>query len=165
MTDPAIERRETFRIFMDYGQFYLFGSHTGDPTLIDRAIDDHLYATDGKNIVVISPHQNNFDMEIDVSLWKAAPAPDRDDWQIVVDEYIEIDHNSELRVLTVDGVNTAHFGVAAGHYRVDISGRDFTAEGWPGSTTPGDRWRVRLWPAQHVAREHLQPAKRWPDSP
>ena len=33
------------------------------------------------------------------------------------------------------------------------------AQGWPGSTTPGDSWRIRLWPD---TGENLQPPKLWP---
>ena len=34
--------------------------------------------------------------------------------------------------------------VPAGTYRAFIAGRGFVASGWPGSTTPGDNWLVRL---------------------
>jgi hypothetical protein len=38
------------------------------------------------------------------------------------------------------------FDVPTGSYAVLVSGRGFVARGWPGSTTPGDVWRVQLWP-------------------
>jgi hypothetical protein len=36
--------------------------------------------------------------------------------------------------------------VPAGTYAVRITGRGFVARGWPGTTTPGDEWRIQLWP-------------------
>jgi hypothetical protein len=37
--------------------------------------------------------------------------------------------------------------VPDGRYAVRIAGRGFVNRGWPGSTTPGDTWRVQLWPS------------------
>ena len=34
----------------------------------------------------------------------------------------------------------------SGSYHALITGTGFVGEGWPGSTTPGDHWRIRLWP-------------------
>jgi hypothetical protein len=31
---------------------------------------------------------------------------------------------------------------------VRITGRGFLNYGWPGSTTPGDEWRLQLWPGR-----------------
>ena len=39
------------------------------------------------------------------------------------------------------------FDVPPGCYALLICGRGFVNRGWPGSTTPGDRWRIQLWPA------------------
>jgi len=41
---------------------------------------------------------------------------------------------------------------AAGRYAVRITGRGFVNHGWPGSTTPGDHWRLQLWPTPDPIR-------------
>ncbi|HEY1485286.1 MAG TPA: hypothetical protein VGF84_04220 [Micromonosporaceae bacterium] len=43
-------------------------------------------------------------------------------------------------------MNSVGCSVPPGRYRILVCGRGFVASGWPGSTTPGDSWRVRLWP-------------------
>jgi DNA-binding CsgD family transcriptional regulator len=37
--------------------------------------------------------------------------------------------------------------VPSGRYAARMTGRGFLNHGWPGSTTPGDEWRLQLWPA------------------
>jgi hypothetical protein len=37
--------------------------------------------------------------------------------------------------------------VPSGRYAARVTGRGFLNHGWPGSTTPGDEWRLQLWPA------------------
>ena len=39
----------------------------------------------------------------------------------------------------------------AGDYVMRVVGRGFVARGWPGSTEPGDTWRIQLWP--HVGTD------------
>lgn len=36
--------------------------------------------------------------------------------------------------------------IPSGSYHAVITGRGFVGEGWPGATTPGDQWRIQLWP-------------------
>jgi hypothetical protein len=50
-------------------------------------------------------------------------------------------------------------GVPAGTYAMRITGRGFVARGWPGSTTPGDEWRIQLWPG--TAGAPPRQVKRW----
>ena len=40
--------------------------------------------------------------------------------------------------------------VPPGNYQVRIVGRGFINYGWPGSTTPGDTWRIQFWPSKDV---------------
>jgi hypothetical protein len=36
--------------------------------------------------------------------------------------------------------------IPPGDHLIEVSGRGFISYGWPGSTKPGDVWRIRLWP-------------------
>lgn len=42
-------------------------------------------------------------------------------------------------------LDTVEIPVPAGSYRILVTGRGFVGHGWPGSTTPGDTWRIQLW--------------------
>ncbi|OUC79340.1 hypothetical protein [Gordonia lacunae] len=156
---------EQFRLAMDYGQFLLRGNARFDVdemALLDRAQREQPSANAGTDglIVVLSPHQNNFDMVIDVQRWERRPPEDRDDWQQVSEDHLTID---EDRTLTLESPTTEPFtyDLDPGDYIAEVSGKDFVVQGWPGSTTPGDSWRIRLWPD---TGENLQPPKLWPGS-
>ncbi|HEY3714981.1 MAG TPA: hypothetical protein VGL39_10680 [Jatrophihabitantaceae bacterium] len=126
---------------LDYGQFYLYPSppehdFADVPNVVDRAIGDDGIAQAGTFLVVLSPHQNNFELALRVEVLAGEPADDLDDW-------------SEAFLATVvagdDGLvyesPTLHhvpIPVPAGTYLARITGRGFVARGWPGSTTAGD---------------------------
>ena len=139
---------------LDYGQFYLVGQPAQqaaetDPVLqlLDTAIKGTGIASPEGNevVVVLSPHQNNFAMGLRVELWAAQPPDDLDDWQeafisgVVVGEEGIAYQSPTLPSETVP--------VPPGRYAARITGRGFVSRGWPGSTRPGDVWRVQLWPA------------------
>jgi hypothetical protein len=44
-------------------------------------------------------------------------------------------------------VDRTEIDVPPGLYHALITGRGFVSHGWPGSTEPGDEWRIRLWPS------------------
>jgi hypothetical protein len=44
----------------------------------------------------------------------------------------------------------ANLEVPPGAYAIRIAGRGFVNFGWPGSTEPGDQWRIQLWPHQQT---------------
>ena len=162
MTPNGPIRSETYRLFMDYGQFYLFGGGEGDPELVEKAIEDGSIANDGRNIVVLSPHQNNFDMKIKVELWGDRQDADRDQWQFVSDQTIRISDSGILNISSV-GTKEIGFPLSPGTYHVEISGRGFKNVGWPGNTKPGDAWRVRLWADSPEGNSATLPdTKRWP---
>lgn len=48
--------------------------------------------------------------------------------------------------------------VPEGDYLIEVNGRGFVNYGWPGTTNPGDVWRIRLWPNDGTAP---QPAQMW----
>ncbi|WP_210729898.1 MULTISPECIES: hypothetical protein [unclassified Rhodococcus (in: high G+C Gram-positive bacteria)] len=134
---------------MDHGQFYLRGGlddGENEYPLLKQALASQPAAGDGKTLVILSPHQNNFEMSIDVELFTARPSSDDDQWQQVSEDRLEIGPEGVLQIdsTTMDPVDCA---IPPGDYLVQVSGRGFVNYGWPGGTTPGDVWRIRLWPS------------------
>ena len=148
-------RTTTRTVALDYGSFTLRGAGFDDAEdttpLLDTIIGspDEVAATDGRVLLVVSPHQNNYELELTLEMWDEEPPADVEAWQQVARSSIEV---TEGRLLyespTVEG---AWFDVPSGSYSVLVSGRGFVAHGWPGSTTPGDVWRVQLWPGEVTA--------------
>lgn len=71
-------------VAMDYGQFYLH-TEESDPDDVLIALDEALdrgVAQRGGALVVISPHQNNFEMPLRVERWATEPPLDLDDWEV-----------------------------------------------------------------------------------
>ncbi|WP_179274730.1 MULTISPECIES: hypothetical protein [unclassified Rhodococcus (in: high G+C Gram-positive bacteria)] len=144
---------------MDHGQFYLRGGEA-DPsemTLLERAMAVRPSAGDGSTVVVLSPHQNNFEMPIDIEVFGTRPHSDESSWQQVCEERIEIGPGGILQIDSTP-MSSVECSVPPGRYVVQIAGRNFVNYGWPGTTTPGDEWRVRLWPDDGV---EPRPAVRW----
>jgi hypothetical protein len=144
---------EDLVVALDYGQFYL---HTDeeDPEL---AVDllDVAQASDGIAqraglVVVVSPHQNNFAMPLRIEVWTAEPDGDLDEWEEAFETHIDVgDEGLTYESPTLDLTPIA---VPPGSYHALITGRGFVAHGWPGSTEPGDSWRIRVWPSPGPSR-------------
>jgi len=149
MTFMGGPRVEDFRVAMDYGQFYLYsrddiyGDDFDTIEVVTQASSEGIAERDGF-IVVSSPHQNNFDMRLRVEVWPERPPFDLDDWQEAFAASLQVGPTG----LTYDSPTLTPQPVRAptGHYRLLIVGRGFVARGWPGSTTPGDEWRLQMWP-------------------
>lgn len=139
---------ETVELFMDYGQFCVdggLGDPDREPDLLDRALAAHPPASNGLAMVVLSPHQNNFRMPVTVQVWDARPPGDRDAWQQVCEARLRVGPEGVLYLSSpIDGA--VDCPVPEGDYLIEVSGRGFVNYGWPGSTEPGDVWRIRLWP-------------------
>jgi hypothetical protein len=160
VTAPVPRQAEERLVRLDYGQFSLSGNLSAEAdymALLERATASSGIAGDDHGLVVISPHQNNFEMPLRLELWDDRPPDDAEEW----------DEIFEGGLLVVDDVlhyfsptdATAIFQVPSDRYATLISGRGFVNRGWPGSTTPGDRWRVQLWPcADDVPEGRI---KRW----
>jgi hypothetical protein len=134
-------------VAMDYGQFGLTGRwHEGDPMmLLEEALAGENIASDGFSIVVCSPHQNNFQMPLRIEVWSHEPPDDGEEWEEIFDSRLTVDGGAvHYDSPTMQG---ASCDVPDGEYAVRICGRGFVNRGWPGSTTPGDSWRVQLWPS------------------
>ncbi|WP_132472006.1 hypothetical protein [Rhodococcus sp. SMB37] len=157
-TSPILE--STVVLAMDYGQFCLdggLGDIDNEMELLDQAQEQQPSAGDGTMVVVVCPHQNNFEMSVNVQVFDCRPAGDRSQWQQVSEDHLEIDAPG---VLSLSSPTTEPVTVAVPHgeYVVEVSGRGFVNYGWPGSTTPGDVWRLRLWPDDGSV---LEPAQLW----
>ena len=139
---------------LDYGQFYLIGQRvqhtTGeDPILqlVDTAVKGTgIASSDGNELVVVmSPHQNNFAMGLRFELWTVQPPDDLDEWQEAFLTGLAVgEEGLAYESPTLPGETIP---VPPGRYGAWIAGRGFVNVGWPGSTMPGDVWRVQLWPA------------------
>lgn len=135
---------------LDYGHFSLIGAP------IDHGSDDYSLAFDaamegrgigqgGQMTVVRSQHQMNFEMPLRVEVWASEPPDDLDDWQEAFVAPIEISSSGLRYAAPTLAIHTV--AVPAGRYTARITGRGFIARGWPGTTTPGDEWRIQLWSA------------------
>jgi hypothetical protein len=96
-------------------------------------------------VVVLSPHQNNFAMPLRIEVWPSEPPDDLDAWQEAFLAGLLVGPDGlHYESPTMEGTTIP---VPPGRYAARITGRGFVNQGWPGSTTPGDQWRVQLWPA------------------
>ncbi|MGK5520712.1 hypothetical protein ACSNN9_15325 [Micromonospora sp. URMC 107] len=136
-------------VALDYGQFTLSGSLDDDPdftTLLrDAHVDAHIASTD-HTVLVCVPHQNNFRMPLRVEVWVAPPPRDFGNWEEIFECALAVD-GGELWYGSPT-LESRRCEVPDGRYGVRICGRGFVNRGWPGSTTPGDVWRVQLWPSR-----------------
>jgi hypothetical protein len=138
-----------FQVAMDYGQFYLYVAEpaegeSGEDLMLNGAVEPDGVAQSPAAVLVESPHQNNFDMSLRVEVWADRPDDDLHEWEEALEASLVIGgYGLRYSSPTLDIVDLE---VPPGTYRALVTGRGFVAVGWPGSTTPGDRWRIRLWP-------------------
>jgi hypothetical protein len=147
---------------MDYGQFFLCGSYqeSGDyMAYLEEALGGEGIAGNGSAVVVCSPHQNNFEMSFRVEVWDRRPPDDQSEWEEIFSCGLMVDDQS-LRYESPTMPQVV-FEVPDGTYSLLICGRGFVNHGWPGSTTPGDVWRLQLWPS--VDRPVPARVKAWQD--
>jgi hypothetical protein len=140
-------------VALDYGQFYLRTTEE-DPELavdlLDEAHDADGIAQQGGLVVVESPHQNNFEMPLRVEVWTAPPDGDIEEWEEAYEVHLDVGDDGLTYESPTLGITP--LPVPPGSYHVIITGRGFVGYGWPGSTTPGDSWRIRLWPSDGPSR-------------
>jgi hypothetical protein len=158
-------------VALDYGQFYLYGTpgpygdaHTGDVDMVDlvqQAIERDGIAQRHGVVVVLSPHQNNFAMRLRVEVWSAEPPDDLDAWQEGFEASLMVGDGRLFYESPTLGGRT--ITVPPDAYAARITGRGFVARGWPGSTKPGDEWRVQLWPS--AAKEPPRRLRAWAAPP
>ncbi|ORI19407.1 hypothetical protein BJD99_04245 [Rhodococcus sp. 1163] len=150
MTEPLSQptTSQDVTLMMDHGQFYLrggLGDEENEFPLLEYALAAQPNSGDGLTMVVLNPHQNNFEMPIAVEVFDARPPIDDDEWQQICEDRLEVGPEGVLQIdsTTMSPVDCT---VPQGKYLVQVAGRGFVNYGWPGDTTPGDNWRIRLWP-------------------
>ena len=162
MADNAVKLSEqSLVLFMDYGQFYIYGDDDGfgrETDLLELAMASRPAYSDGTIVIVLSPHQNNFDMHATVEVWFSRPASDRQKWQQVSESFLKVGRRGQLALIHLRGGEFIVCDVPEGSYLVEIAGRGFVNYGWPGSTEPGDVWRVRMWPS---GGDEVRPSLQW----
>ncbi|MEV8516038.1 hypothetical protein [Dactylosporangium sp. NPDC051484] len=135
-------------VTLDYGQFCLVGTagQSGDyMAYLETAIAGAGIAGDDYAVVVCSPHQNNFEMPLRVEVWDGPPPNDQAEWDEVFRCGLVVGNEGLYYQSTI--AQEVVFDVPASTYSVLICGRGFVNRGWPGSVTPGDVWRVQMWPS------------------
>ncbi len=168
MADPRLLAADDYIVELDHGQFWLYSCLCPEedyplddlPELAWDDLSDLLQrATEGDGIaqvpveysfsgtlLVLSPHQNNFEMPLRVEVWNGPPPEDeRGDWPEAFEAHLDIDPHGLCYASPT--MNATKLDVPPGGYHALITGRGFRAYGWPGSNTPGDSWRIRLWPS------------------
>ena len=105
-------------------------------------------------LVVLSPHQNNFEMGLTVEQWSSTPPDDLGTWEEGFEASLEV---GDLGLVYMSPVDTyVELDVPPGSYRARVVGRGFVNRGWPGSVTPGDVWRIQVRPcAEHIAPRRI----------
>jgi hypothetical protein len=146
---PEVLEAYNLILALDYGQFWIATGPIDELDPMDpltRAIEGDGIAQEGPLTTVLSPHQNNFEMPLRVEVWSTQPPNDLGDWPEAFELHLDIDEDG----LYIDSPTASghRVPVSPGSYRALITGRNFVAHGWPGSTTPGDDWRIQLWPAE-----------------
>jgi hypothetical protein len=147
---PGADRPVSYRatVAMDYGQFYLSGQRERvadrDLVLLTQAQSGDGVASDGHTMVVLSPHQNNFAMSLEIQHYWGLSEEDLSGWPEVCESHLHIDPDAGL---TFDSptLPSNSWPIPAGRFHLQVCGRGFVARGWPGSTEPGDTWLIRLW--------------------
>ncbi|MBQ0893999.1 hypothetical protein KBX37_12980 [Micromonospora sp. U56] len=149
MGTPAPVTVHDMTVELDYGQFTLSGTSEGDSDLSMLGREAQIgpcIASDDHTVLVCVPHQNNFDMALRVEVWAEPPPRDFGQWEEIFECALEVD-GGELSYGSPT-MGSRGCEVPDGRYGVRICGRGFVNRGWPGSTRPGDVWRVQLWPTR-----------------
>lgn len=151
MADTNLAQRTVHTVTLDYSQFYLYdrcdvsAEEDDISALVEQAIAGDGIARGLGTVVVMSPHQNNFEMPLTVEQWDGPPPDDLTGWQegyltwLTVDEHGLIYQSPTMDAYVLD--------LPPGTWQARITGRGFVNRGWPGTTTPGDEWRIQAWPA------------------
>lgn len=148
MPGAAMSSSEDLVVALDYGQFYLHTSEEDPELAVDllgEAQGAAGIAQQGGLVVIESPHQNNFEMPLRVEVWTAQPGDNLDDWEDAFEVHLVVGHDGLMYESPT--LDMTPLPVPLGSYYAIITGRGFVGHGWPGSTTPGDSWRIRVWPS------------------
>lgn len=168
---PGLVASWDLEVEVDFGQFYLVAgtpfAEDWDPDGEQRAFDVACSSDGigqiGQLIAVLSPHQVNLAMPLRVEVWDAAPPDDLDAWAEAFEASLRVDARG--LAFTSPTMPTRTVAVPVGRYRLLVVGRGFVSYGWPGSTKPGDEWRLQLWTDDAQVSAHRVRAWTGPAAP
>jgi hypothetical protein len=152
MVEADLQQVLELVVQQDYGQYYVITELDSDvEDQLDRASENAGIGQEepGRSLLILTPHQNNFELALRVERWSTEPPDDLDSWEEASEAWIEVLPGDKLQF----GSATTNFyplDVPPGRYRIRIAGQGFVRWGWPGTTTPGDRWRLQLWPSEQI---------------
>ena len=154
-------------VALDYGEFWLYSclcpeedySVADRPELARDELDDLLRRalegdsiaqtpveyTFGSTLLVLCPHQTNFQMPLRIEVWDGPPPDDIADWPEAFEAHLDVDPHGLYYSSPLMGA--ARLDVPPGGYHAVITGRGFVARGNTGVPHPGDSWRIRVWPS------------------
>lgn len=158
MGSPSLLHTWDLTVGLNHGQFHI---QTDDPYEISELesarVVSHASAGSGIAqhfglIVVMSPHQKNYSMGLRVELWDEHPDEDDEGWQESFETDLTVGKGG--LVYASPGLSSFAIPVPPGNYHLRVDARGFSEHDWPASTTPGDAWRLRLWPCEkgHTAQ-------------
>jgi hypothetical protein len=134
-------------VAMDYGQFALMSVGNDVerlPEAIDVAIEADGVAQLGGLVVVLTPNQYNFELQLRVEIWDEEPEDDLAEWQHAYEVHVEVADELWWDSPTTEAQDLE---VPPGVYHVLITGGGFTASDEPEPDVGTDHWRLRLWPS------------------
>jgi hypothetical protein len=150
MTSASLAHAWDLSVGMENGLFYLLtddpyaGADTEEHRLTEHAAAGTGIAQHFGTIVVISPHRRNFSMPLRVEVWDGRPEDTLDSWQEIFETDLKVGRDG----LVYDSPRLSSFKmpVPAGEYHAIIAGQGFSQHEKTDTTTPGDRWRIQLYP-------------------
>jgi ribosomal protein S13 len=166
-TDPEMISAQDLIVQADYHTIFIFSDGGEDE---DGGYDHRGACNDASEsgrfvgvrpgfIHLVTPGQWNWRTPMRLEIWSAEPSDDRGDWDHEVDADFDVP-DGRINFMPSGGSGPAvPAGIAAGRYRVRISGRGFTELGRAGAEGD-DSYRLRLWPRGE--REDPALRKRWP---
>jgi hypothetical protein len=166
MGDDALLKSWNLTVGLDRGWFHLLTddpytpSETEQMRVRDKAVAGEGIAQHWGLIVVNSPHLVNYDMKLRVEVLGDHPDDDLALWQ----EAFETDLSVGRSGLVYESHTLSSFVVPVpiGDYHALITASGFSTRDRPSSTSPGDHWRIQLWPCREGHQAHR--LKAWTDS-
>ena len=96
-------------------------------------------------LLVVCPHQTNFQMPLRIEVWDGPPPDDTADWPEAFEAHLDVDPHGLY--YTSPLMSAVRLDVPPGGYHAVITGRGFIARGNTGVPHPPDSWRIRVWPS------------------
>ena len=143
------------KVYLEYGQFYLeptrpYTSGPPDPMDDEGEILERAFApgiAQGRYVtVVITPHRDNWDMDLQVELLDGPAEDDLAEWLDVF--HATVDAGPDGIWYHTPTMDSAVLPIPPGKYRIRISGRGFLRPEWVDGDSIhfDDNYRFQFWP-------------------